>query len=214
MLSLHLWCNHLCSLHYCLSIAEILFSWFSSNLTRNWFLFTFFFFSRVSEWLFMWSQEVTSRVFMPLFECPSQRCKINKTKGNLIHQLRASKFLKFQEVCQDWVLSLEDSFSVSYILHGFILYFQAKIQELAEHVPKGHIPRTMTVHFRGELTRKVSNEWIPRNFSLWRTLPEPVVLLIPSLLLYLWNHECASWTTSSTSVNWNHGVVISREVVF
>jgi len=32
---------------------------------------------------------------------------------------------------------------------------QAKIQELAEHVPKGHIPRTMTVHFRGELTRKV-----------------------------------------------------------
>ncbi|KAL3517377.1 hypothetical protein ACH5RR_019966 [Cinchona calisaya] len=74
-------------------------------------------------------QEVTSRVFMPLFECPSQRCKINKTKGNLILQLRASKFLKFQE---------------------------AKIQELAEHVPKGHIPRTMTVHFRGELTRKVS----------------------------------------------------------
>lgn len=32
---------------------------------------------------------------------------------------------------------------------------QAKIQELAEHVPKGHIPRTMTVHLRGELTRKV-----------------------------------------------------------
>lgn len=29
------------------------------------------------------------------------------------------------------------------------------MQELAEHVPKGHIPRTMTVHFRGELTRKV-----------------------------------------------------------
>ncbi|KAI4301496.1 hypothetical protein L6164_034771 [Bauhinia variegata] len=33
---------------------------------------------------------------------------------------------------------------------------KAKIQELAEHVPKGHIPRTMTVHFRGELTRKVA----------------------------------------------------------
>ncbi|KAK9930733.1 hypothetical protein M0R45_027761 [Rubus argutus] len=54
-------------------------------------------------------QEVTARIFMPLFQ--------------------ASKFLKFQE---------------------------AKIQELAEHVPKGHIPRTMTVHFRGELTRKVA----------------------------------------------------------
>ncbi|KAK9930702.1 hypothetical protein M0R45_027731 [Rubus argutus] len=74
-------------------------------------------------------QEVTARIFMPLFQCPSRRCDINKTKGNLILQLRASKFLKFQE---------------------------AKIQELAEHVPKGHIPRTMTVHFRGELTRKVA----------------------------------------------------------
>ncbi|MED6183996.1 Mcm2-7 hexameric complex component [Stylosanthes scabra] len=74
-------------------------------------------------------QEVTARVFMPLFECPSTRCKMNKNKGNLILQLRASKFLKFQE---------------------------AKVQELAEHVPKGHIPRTMTVHFRGELTRKVA----------------------------------------------------------
>ncbi|KAF8392266.1 hypothetical protein HHK36_022608 [Tetracentron sinense] len=74
-------------------------------------------------------QEVTARVFMPLFECPSERCNINKTKGNLILQLRASKFLKFQE---------------------------AKIQELAEHVPKGHIPRTMTIHLRGELTRKVA----------------------------------------------------------
>ncbi|KAF5194359.1 Dna replication licensing factor mcm7 [Thalictrum thalictroides] len=74
-------------------------------------------------------QEVTARIFMPLFECPSIRCKTNKTKGNLILQLRASKFLKFQE---------------------------AKIQELAEHVPKGHIPRSMTIHLRGELTRKVA----------------------------------------------------------
>ncbi|RLN01070.1 Protein PROLIFERA [Panicum miliaceum] len=74
-------------------------------------------------------QEVTARVFMPLFQCPSQRCKLNKAKGNLILQLRASKFLKFQEV---------------------------KLQELAEHVPKGHIPRSLTVHLRGELTRKVA----------------------------------------------------------
>ncbi|CAN0885387.1 DNA replication licensing factor MCM7 [Linum grandiflorum] len=74
-------------------------------------------------------QEVTARVFMPLFKCPSKRCVTNNKNGNLILQLRASKFLKFQE---------------------------AKIQELAEHVPKGHIPRSMTVHFRGELTRKVA----------------------------------------------------------
>ncbi|KAF3336273.1 DNA replication licensing factor MCM7 [Carex littledalei] len=74
-------------------------------------------------------QEVTARVFMPLVECPSSRCRVNKVKGNLILQQRASKFLKFQE---------------------------AKLQELAEHVPKGHIPRALTVHFRGELTRKVT----------------------------------------------------------
>ncbi|KAL8055532.1 hypothetical protein ABFX02_04G062300 [Erythranthe guttata] len=74
-------------------------------------------------------QEVTARIYMPLFDCPSEQCRVNHAKGNLIAQLRASKFLKFQE---------------------------AKLQELAEHVPKGHIPRAMTVHFRGELTRKVS----------------------------------------------------------
>lgn len=41
-------------------------------------------------------------------------------------------------------------------MHAVALGLQAKLQELAEHVPKGHIPRTMTVHLRGELTRKVS----------------------------------------------------------
>lgn len=48
--------------------------------------------------LFLCLQEVTARIFMPLTQCPSKRCVINKTKGNLILQLRASKFLKFQEV--------------------------------------------------------------------------------------------------------------------
>ncbi|KAI4301498.1 hypothetical protein L6164_034773 [Bauhinia variegata] len=43
-------------------------------------------------------QEVTARVFMLLFECPSKRCATNRSKGNLVLQLRASKFLKFQEV--------------------------------------------------------------------------------------------------------------------
>ncbi|TKY61717.1 DNA replication licensing factor MCM7 [Spatholobus suberectus] len=37
-------------------------------------------------------QEVTARVFMPLFECPSKRCDTNRRKGNVILQLRASKF--------------------------------------------------------------------------------------------------------------------------
>ncbi|KAJ7300110.1 hypothetical protein O6H91_Y068900 [Diphasiastrum complanatum] len=73
-------------------------------------------------------QEVMARTFMPLFECPSTRCRTNNAKGRLILQLRASKFLRFQE---------------------------AKIQELADQVPKGHIPRQMTVNIHGDLTRKV-----------------------------------------------------------
>ncbi|MBA0583942.1 hypothetical protein Gorai_014778, partial [Gossypium raimondii] len=64
-----------------------------------------------------------------IFQCPSKLCFVNRKKGNLILQLRASKFLKFQE---------------------------AKIQELVEHLPKGHSPRSMSEHFRGELTIKVA----------------------------------------------------------
>ena len=72
--------------------------------------------------------DVIARVFKLLFGCPSKRCSVNKTKGNLILQLRASKFLKLQKV---------------------------KIQELAEHVPKGHIPWSMTVYFRREKRWKI-----------------------------------------------------------
>ena len=48
--------------------------------------------------------------------------------GLLFPQTRGSKFVKFQEV---------------------------KIQEMSEQVPMGHIPRTQTVHLRGELTRSM-----------------------------------------------------------
>ncbi|XP_024527474.1 DNA replication licensing factor MCM7 isoform X1 [Selaginella moellendorffii] len=96
-------------------------------------------------------QEVTSRTFMPLLECPSTRCRTNNVKGRLILQLRASKFLKFQE---------------------------AKIQELAEHVPKGHIPRSMTINIRGELTRQlgpgdlveISGIFLPVPFTGFRAI--------------------------------------------
>ena len=51
----------------------------------------------------------------------------NKQLGGLLFpQTRGSKFVKFQEV---------------------------KIQEMSDQVPMGHIPRTQTVHLRGELTR-------------------------------------------------------------
>lgn len=74
-------------------------------------------------------QEVRGRQYMPLSVCTSQRCKTNRVKGKLHQQARASKFAPFQEV---------------------------KVQEMADQVPVGHIPRTMTIHLAGPLTRSVS----------------------------------------------------------
>ena len=39
-----------------------------------------------------------ARSFMPLNECPSRRCAVNKARGQLNLQARGSKFAKFQEV--------------------------------------------------------------------------------------------------------------------
>ena len=71
-------------------------------------------------------QEVQSRSFMPLFACPASNCCQN---GRLNLQTRGCKFVKFQEV---------------------------KIQEEADEVPVGHVPRQLTVHLYGELTRGCS----------------------------------------------------------
>ncbi|KUF99304.1 DNA replication licensing factor MCM7 [Phytophthora nicotianae] len=71
-------------------------------------------------------QEVKARQFNPLTQCPSERCEANKAQGRLIMQTKASKFDKYQEV---------------------------KFQELPDQVPMGHIPRSLTVYLRGELTR-------------------------------------------------------------
>ena len=74
-------------------------------------------------------QSVTTKQFTPLFECPDDECKKNNSKGQLFLSTRASKFLPFQEV---------------------------KIQEMADQVPVGHIPRTLTVHCHGTLTRQIN----------------------------------------------------------
>lgn len=74
-------------------------------------------------------QEVKTKQFTPLTECPSQECKTNDSKGQLFMSTRASKFLPFQDI---------------------------KIQELAEQVPVGHIPRTITVQVHGPLTRSIN----------------------------------------------------------
>ncbi|KAI9909518.1 hypothetical protein PsorP6_015241 [Peronosclerospora sorghi] len=71
-------------------------------------------------------QEVNARQYNPLTQCPSDHCELNKAHGRLIMQTKASKFDKYQEI---------------------------KFQELPDQVPMGHIPRSLTVHLRGELTR-------------------------------------------------------------
>ena len=71
-------------------------------------------------------QEITGPHFMPTTTCPSQRCIDNKTPGRVNMQTRGSKFIKYQEL---------------------------KLQELPDQVPVGHIPRSITVHCKGEVTR-------------------------------------------------------------
>ena len=74
-------------------------------------------------------QPVTTKQFTPMVECPSDECRVNNSKGQLFLSTRASKFLPFQEV---------------------------KIQEMADQVPVGHIPRSLTIHCHGTLTRQIN----------------------------------------------------------
>ncbi|KAL9080104.1 MAG: hypothetical protein Q9157_001064 [Trypethelium eluteriae] len=74
-------------------------------------------------------QPVTTKQFTPLVDCPSAECQTNNSKGQLFLLTRASKFLPFQEV---------------------------KIQEMADQVPVGHIPRQLTIHCHGTLTRQIT----------------------------------------------------------
>ena len=64
---------------------------------------------------------------MPLVMCPSQDCTTNKSNGRLYLQSRGSKFVKFQEI---------------------------RVQEHSDQVPVGNIPRSLTIHCRGEVTRQ------------------------------------------------------------
>ncbi|CAN0344498.1 unnamed protein product [Pylaiella littoralis] len=73
--------------------------------------------------------EVFSRQFTPVERCPSTVCRTNRNNGKLSMQTRGSRFMRYQE---------------------------ARIQELPDQVPIGHIPRAMTVHCRGGLTRTCS----------------------------------------------------------
>ncbi|KAK0441907.1 MCM2/3/5 family-domain-containing protein [Armillaria borealis] len=75
-------------------------------------------------------QDISNKTFQPIADCENvNECKKNGIKGSLHMQTRACRFSPFQEV---------------------------KIQEMADQVPVGHIPRSMTVHVHGNLTRMMN----------------------------------------------------------
>ncbi|KAF9535247.1 minichromosome maintenance protein mcm7p [Crepidotus variabilis] len=75
-------------------------------------------------------QDISQKTFMPILDCQNENeCKKNTVRGTLHMQTRACRFSPFQEL---------------------------KIQELPDQVPVGHIPRSMTVHVNGSLTRMMN----------------------------------------------------------
>ncbi|CAM9310198.1 unnamed protein product [Phaeothamnion confervicola] len=96
-------------------------------------------------------QEVFGRQFTPVQVCPSRLCREHKSTGKLFMQTRGSRFMRYQEL---------------------------RIQELPDQVPIGHIPRTMTVHCQGSLTREctpgdvvtVSGIFLPMRFEGYKAL--------------------------------------------
>ncbi|KAH7170685.1 DNA replication licensing factor mcm7 [Dactylonectria macrodidyma] len=74
-------------------------------------------------------QPISDKQYGPLTVCPSEDCKKNQANGQLNPSSRASKFLPFQEV---------------------------KVQEMAEQVPIGQIPRSLTVLCHGTLVRQIN----------------------------------------------------------
>ncbi|EAU88865.2 minichromosome maintenance protein mcm7p [Coprinopsis cinerea okayama7 len=75
-------------------------------------------------------QDISNKTFTPIADCQNaNECLKNGVRGSLHMQTRACRFSPFQEV---------------------------KIQEMADQVPVGHIPRSMTVHVNGPLTRTMN----------------------------------------------------------
>ncbi|KAG9318608.1 minichromosome maintenance protein mcm7p [Chiua virens] len=75
-------------------------------------------------------QQISGKTFSPITDCQNENeCKKNGIRGSLHMQTRACRFSSFQEI---------------------------KIQEMADQVPVGHIPRSMTVHVNGSLVRMMN----------------------------------------------------------
>jgi len=43
-------------------------------------------------------QVVNSKEFNPQVECPGKKCKLNNVKGQLVLQIKSSKFVAYQEL--------------------------------------------------------------------------------------------------------------------
>lgn len=96
-------------------------------------------------------QEVTGRSYMPIVTCPTANHVQGGTDAQLMPNYTACKYVKYQEL---------------------------KLQEPAEQVPIGNIPRTMSVKLNGELTRtctsgdvvKISGIFLPMPFSGYKAM--------------------------------------------
>lgn len=74
-------------------------------------------------------QLINSKEFNPIVQCPSDKCKTNKVNGQLIFQVKSSRFVSYQDI---------------------------KIQEPSDQVPIGHVPRMLKIIAKGEITRRCS----------------------------------------------------------
>eukprot|EP00732_Lithocolla_globosa_P003231 Lithocolla_globosa_v1_NODE_2496_length_1980_cov_5.944935.p1 type:complete len:429 gc:universal NODE_2496_length_1980_cov_5.944935:272-1558(+) len=75
-------------------------------------------------------QEISNnRTFTPLADCQSEKCKSNNMTSRLNPLVRGSKFIAFQEL---------------------------RLQELSSQVKVGAIPKSMTVHLLGPISRTAS----------------------------------------------------------
>lgn len=141
-------------------------------------------------------QEVTSTVFMPVIECPSEECKRMNRRGQLFLQTRGSRFVKFQE---------------------------GRMQEQADQVPMGHIPRSMAIQFMGEMTRQcnpgdavfLSGIFMPRPYSGFKAIKAG--LLTDTYLLVQHVVQCKANVPRAPSnevLQWIQELVNNRECVY
>lgn len=85
----------------------------------------------------------------------SRNDTLNCVVGQLFLETRASKFIKYQASSRSEAIGTKVLDSLT--LHKFHILQEVKIQELSEDVPVGHIPRSLTVQVKGDLTR--SSGW-------------------------------------------------------